>query len=93
MPRDGVLLQVIEYPPRDGSGKKLRVLKLSPRPSRFSYRDAVFASYECAGPSYKFDYRQDRHALQAQVWMDRAAVRSNWRADVLRILDNFKPPS
>lgn len=91
MPRDGVLLQVIEYPSRDERGRKVRVPKLPPQPSRFSYRDAVFASYECAGPSYKFDYRQGRHALQAQVWMNRAAVNSKWRTDALRILDNFRP--
>lgn len=93
MPRDGVLLQVIEYPPTDARGKKVRVPKLPPRPNRFSYHDAVYASFECAGPSYKFDYRQGHHALQAQVWMHRAAVNSKWRADALRILDNFKPHS
>lgn len=89
MPPDGVLLQVIEYRPTDGSGKRVRVPKLPPRPRRFSYRDAVYAPYECAGPSYKLDYRQGRNAMQAQIWMDRATVDSRRRAEALRILDRW----
>lgn len=87
MPADGVLLQIIEYvPPRSG-----RPLRLPRRPRRFSYEDAVYAPFECAGRSFQFAYEQGGHALQAQVWMKLATVDPHYRAEALRILDNFDP--
>lgn len=90
MPPGGVLLQVIEYPPRALDGRPIRVPRLPRRPARFSWGDATWASFECAGPSYKFEYRQGGRALQAQVWMDRATVDPALRAGALRILDNLR---
>jgi hypothetical protein len=92
MPPGGVLLQVIEYPPRGLDGRPIRVPRLPRRPARFSWTDATWASFECAGPSYKLEYRQGGRALQAQVWMDRATVDPALRAGALRILDNLRAP-
>lgn len=94
MPPDGALLQVIEYPPR-AAGHPLRVPRLPRRPARFTWADATWAPFECAGPSYKFTYRQSGHALQAQVWMHRAtadpALRAGaLRAGALRILNRLR---
>jgi hypothetical protein len=89
MPPDGALLQVIEYPPRALDGDPLRVPRLPRHPARFTWADATWASFECAGPSYKFDYRQAGRALQAQVWMKRASVAPHLRAGALKILDNL----
>jgi hypothetical protein len=89
IPRDGALLQVIEYPPRALDGHPLRVPKLPRRPSRFTWADATWARFECAGPSYKFDYRQAGRALQAQVWMHPSTVGPDLRAGALQILDNL----
>jgi hypothetical protein len=91
MPADGVLLQIIEYAPTGPSGKPLRVPRLPRRPDRFSYDDATYARFECAGPSYKFDYRQAGHALQAQIWMKLNTVDPLRRAEALRILNHFQP--
>jgi hypothetical protein len=91
MPAAGVLLQIIEYAPTDPAGKPLRIPRLPRRPHRFSYSDATYARFECAGPSYKFTYRQAGHALQAQVWMKRESVDPRRRAEALRILDQFEP--
>lgn len=91
MPPGGVLLQVVEYPSRGPDGRPMRVPRLPRRPDRFSWADATWASYECAGPSYKFDYRQGGHALQAQVWMNRASVGPALRAGALRILNRLRP--
>jgi hypothetical protein len=90
MPPSGVLLQVIEYPPRDPAGRRIRVPRLPRRPDHFTWADATWAPFECAGPSYKFDYRQAGRALQAQVWMHRSTVDPALRAGALRILDNFR---
>ena len=90
MPPDGVLLQVIEYPPRAPDGRPIRVPRLPRRPDRFTWADATWARFECAGPSFKFDYRQAGHALQAQVWMHRGTVDPLLRAGALRILDNLR---
>jgi hypothetical protein len=90
MPAGGILLQMIEYAPTAPSGKRLRVPELPPRPARFAWSDATHGRFECAGPSYKFDYRQDSRALQAQVWIDPAADPRS-RAGALRILDRFEP--
>lgn len=92
MPADGVLLQVIEYSPTDSAGNPVRVPALPPRPRRFSYADASYEPFECAGPSYKFVYSQEGHALQAQVWMHRRTVDPHLRAGALLILDRFRPP-
>lgn len=95
MPPGGVLMQVVEYPPRAPDGHPIRVPRLPRRPHRFTWTDATWARFECAGPSYKFDYRQAGHALQAQVWMNRATVTPRLRAGALRILDNLEtePPA
>jgi hypothetical protein len=89
MPPDGALLQVIEYPPR-AAGHPLRVPRLPRRPARFTWADATWAPFECAGPSYKFTYRQSGHALQAQVWMHRATADPALRAGALRILNRLR---
>jgi len=90
MPPDGALLQVVEYPPRALDGDPLRVPRLPRRPAHFTWADATWARFECAGPSYKFDYRQAGHALQAQVWMHPTTVAPRLRARALEILDNLK---
>lgn len=87
MPPDGVLLQIIEYSPaRSG-----RPVRLPRRPHRFSYEDAIYAPFECAGRSYSFTYEQAGHALQAQVWMKLGTVDPLRRAEALRILNHFEP--
>ena len=91
MPPDGALVQIIEYAATDGQGKKLRVPELPPRPSRLSYADATYAPFECAGLSFKFDYRQEGRALQAQVWMHRDTVDPRTKAAALQILNHFRP--
>lgn len=91
MPPGGALVQIVEYAPTDGQGKKVRVPSLPPRPPRFSYADATYAPFECAGLSFKFDYRQEGHALQAQVWMHRHTVGPRTRAAALQILNRFRP--
>lgn len=88
MPPDGALLQVIEYPPR-AAGHPLRVPRLPRRPARFTWADATWAPFECAGPSYQFTYRQSGRALQAQVWMNPATVAPDLRAGALKLLDNL----
>jgi hypothetical protein len=90
MPPGGVLLQVIEYTPRAPDGHPIRVPRLPRRPDRFIWADGTWGRFECAGPSYKFDYRQGGRALQAQVWMNRATVAPRLRAGALRILDNLR---
>ncbi|MBS1882735.1 MAG: hypothetical protein JSS97_07245 [Actinobacteria bacterium] len=89
MPAGGALLQVVEYPSRDPSGRPIRVPRLPRRPHRFGWDDATWASYECAGPSFQFTYRQGGRALQAQVWMRRRTVDPQLRAGALRILDDL----
>jgi hypothetical protein len=91
MPADGALLQIVEYAPISPTGKPLRVPRLPRRPGRFSYADATYGRFECAGPSYKFDYRQAGHALQAQVWLGLGTVDPRRRSEALRILDHFQP--
>ena len=92
MPPGGALLQVIEYPPRAPDGHRISVPRLPRRPARFHWSDGAWASYECAGPSFKFTYRQAGRALQAQVWFRPATVEPRLRTGALRILDNLKPP-
>lgn len=91
MPADGVLLQLIEYSPTDSTGKPVRVPDLPPRPHRFSYADATYAMFECAGPSYKFDFEQRSRAFQAQVWFNRKTVEPRLWAEALQIFDSFHP--
>lgn len=90
MPPDGALLQVVEYPPRALDGRPLRVPRLPRRPPHFTWADAAWAHYECAGPSYKFDYRQEGRALQAQVWLNPTTVAPSLRAGALMILDHLE---
>jgi hypothetical protein len=89
IPPDGALLQVIEYPPRAPDGHPIRVPRLPRRPARFTWSDATWARFECAGPSFKFDYRQAGRALQAQVWMNPTTVDPHLRAGALQILDDL----
>jgi hypothetical protein len=91
MPPDGVLVQIIEYAAIDPAGQPLRAPRLPPRPRRFSYEDAVYAPFECAGRSYQFSYEQAGHALQAQIWMKLATVDRLRRAEALRLLNHFEP--
>jgi hypothetical protein len=81
---------VLEYPPRAPDGHPLRVPELPRRPDRFHWFDATWASFECAGPSFQFTYRQEGRALQAQVWLHRRTVTPRLRAGALRILDHFR---
>jgi hypothetical protein len=90
MPPGGVLIQIVEYAQR-AAGHPVRVPRLPRRPHGFTYADAGYGRFECAGPSYKFAYRQGGHALQAQVWMRRRTVDPRSRAEVVRILDRFTP--
>jgi len=89
MPANGALLQIIEYKPRDSAGKPVRVPHLRHRPDRFTYAD--YEPFECAGPSYKFDFEQAGRAFQAQVWFNRKTAEPRFRAGALRILDRFHP--
>jgi hypothetical protein len=90
MSAGGVLMQVVEYPPRDLEGRPLRVPALPRRPARFRWSDAEWGPFECAGPSFKFTYRQSGRALQAQVWLHPRTVDTDLRAGALRILDNLR---
>lgn len=92
MPPGGALLQVIEYAPRAPDGHPISVPRLPRRPARFHWSDGAWASYECAGPSFKFDYRQAGRALQAQVWFRPATVEPRLRVGALRILDRLDLP-
>jgi hypothetical protein len=89
MPPGGALLQVVDYPPRAPDGSPLRVPLLPRRPARFAWSDATWGHFECAGPSFRFEYRQEGRALQAQVWFRPATVDPVLRAGALRILDNW----
>lgn len=89
MPRGGALLQVIEYAPLAPNGRPIRVPRLPRRPAHFHWADGTWANFECAGPSFKFDYRQEGRALQAQVWFRPATVEPRLRVGALRILDNL----
>lgn len=90
MPPAGVLLQIVEYS-RTAAGHHVRVPSLPARPRHFSYADATFASFECAGPSFKFTYSEAGRALQAQVWMHRPTVDPDLKAEALKILDAGAP--
>jgi hypothetical protein len=91
MPPDGVLVQIIEYAAFGPAGKPPRVPRLSRRPHRFSYEDAIYAPFECAGRSFQLSYEQAGHALQAQIWMKLSTVDPLRRAEALRILNHFQP--
>ena len=90
MPPGGALLQVIEYAQFASDGSPIRVPRLPRRPAHFHWSDGTWADFECAGPSFKFDYRQEGRALQAQVWFRPATVEPRLRAGALRILDNLR---
>jgi hypothetical protein len=93
MPPGGALLQVVEYPPRAPDGDPLRVPRLPRRPDRFAWSDATWGRFECAGPSFKFDYRQGGRALTAQVWINPRTAGPRLREGALRILDNLELPA
>ncbi len=90
MPPGGALLQVIEYTRFAPTGRPLRVPRLPRRPTHFHWSDGTWASFECAGPSFKFDYRQEGRALQAQVWFRPATVEPRLKAGALRILNRLR---
>ncbi len=91
MPKDGVLLEVIEYASPLPGGRPVRVPHLPPRPARFGYRDGSFQPFECSGWSYQFTFEQSDRAFQAQVWLDRKTVDPRFRSEALQILDSFHP--
>lgn len=90
MPPGGALMQVVEYPPRDGPGDPLRVPRLPRRPDRFGWSDGTWARHECSGPSFQFTYRQAGRALQAQVWFHPATIDPVLRSGALRILNHLR---
>ena len=90
MPRGGALLQVIEYARFAPDGRPIRVPRLPRRPAHFHWSDGTWANFECAGPSFKFDYRQGGRALQAQVWFRPATVEPRLRTGALRILNRLR---
>jgi hypothetical protein len=90
MPPGGALLQVIEYARFAPDGRPIRVPRLPRRPARFHWSDGTWANFECAGPSFKFDYRQEGRALQAQVWFRPATVEPRLKAGTLRILNRLR---
>ena len=89
MPPGGALLQVIEYARFAPNGRPIQVPRLPRRPAHFRWSFGTWANFECAGPSFKFDYREEGRALQAQVWFRPATVEPRLRAGALRILDNL----
>lgn len=91
MPKDGVLLEVIEYASPLPGGRPVRVPHLPPRPARFGYQDGSFQPFECSGWSYQFTFEQSGRAFQAQVWFDRKTVDPRFRSEALQILDSFHP--
>jgi hypothetical protein len=90
LPSDGVLLRVIDYTRQTVSGKVIRRPDFAPRPTSFRYSDAVRGSFECAGPSYKFDWTADRRAFQAIIWFNPKTVSPNNRAEALSVLNSFR---
>jgi len=90
MPPGGALLQVIEYARRVPDGRRIRVPRLPRRPAHFHWSDGTWADFECAGPSLKFDYRQEGRAHQAQVWFRPATVQPRLKAGALRILNRLR---
>jgi hypothetical protein len=90
MPPGGALLQVIEYARFAPDGRPIRVPRLPRRPDRFHWSAGTWANFECAGPSFKFDYRQEGRALQAQVWPRPATVDHRLKAGALRILNHLR---
>jgi hypothetical protein len=90
MPPGGALLQVIEYARFAPNGRPIQVPRLPRRPAHFHWSDATWANFECAGPSFKFDYRQEGRALQAQVWFRPATVEPRLRTGALTILNRLR---
>jgi hypothetical protein len=90
MPPGGALLQVIEYARFAPNGRPIRVPRLPRRPAHFDWSDGTWADFECAGPSFKFDYREEGRARQAQVWFRPATVEPRLRAGALRILNRLR---
>ena len=90
MPPGGALLQVIEYARFIPDARPIRVPRLPRRPAHFHWSDGTWANFECAGRSFKFDYRQEGRALQAQVWFRSATVELRLKASALRILNRLR---
>jgi hypothetical protein len=84
MPRDGALLQIIEYDPGE-------LPDLPARPDRFTYANRGFANYECAGPSFQFSFSDHDRAFQARITLNRRAVHPRIRAQAIEILNGFRP--
>lgn len=91
MPRSGVLLMIVDYTRPGSTGTPARSPHLPSRPRSFSYANAAHGSFECAGPSYKFDWTQDGQAFQALVWLKPRWVPPRDREQLLEILDSFRP--
>lgn len=91
MPKTGVLLMIVDYTRPGSASTSAQVPDLPPRPSSFSYGDALHSSFECAGPSYKFDWTQEGQSFQALVWLKRQSVPQRGREQLLEILDSFRP--
>ncbi len=91
MPKRGALLTIVEYTPRATNGEKVAVPKLPVKGRKLSYRDGTYANFECAGPSYKFEFSRHGRAFQAQVWFNRRLVTPSARAAALKIIRSFCP--
>lgn len=91
MPQEGALVQLIEYTP-SGLGNKYEGLLAStpPRPAHFDFPPRSYASYECSGPSYQINFKDNGRIFSAQVWMNRAHVDPVARAEALKILDSLR---
>lgn len=91
MPRTGVLLMIVDYTRPGSASTSAHSPGLPPRPSSFSYGNALHGSFECAGPSYKFDWTQAGQSFQALVWLKRQWVPKQDQEQLLAILDSFQP--
>lgn len=89
MPKDGAFVQVVEYTRTAAGGKHVAVPHLPPKPKHLTYEDGTFARFECAGPSYRFEFSLQGRSFQAQIWLNRAAVDPETRRDALRLLNSF----
>lgn len=86
MPADAALVRVIEY-------TRVRSLdEFPPRPRRFQYSDGVFGSYECAGDSFRFVFREAGRAFQAHVNLNRGSVDRRTKAEALQVLNGLTVP-
>jgi hypothetical protein len=91
MPRDGALVQVIEYTPSGLGNKYADLLSRTPsRPGRFDFPYGSYVSHECSGPSYQINFKDRGRIFSAQVWMHRARVDPKTRAGALKMLNSLR---